>query len=97
MTVAELGRRMSSAEFSEWQQYALLEPFGPLREDERAGVVAAIVGNIARLFSKSRGEAFTPASFFPELREPEPTPMNLGDKIRAVLAAAAGRPVVRRR
>jgi len=29
MTVAELGRRMSSAEFSEWMAYAHVEPVGP--------------------------------------------------------------------
>jgi hypothetical protein len=82
MTVAELGRRMSSAEFTGWLEYAALEPFGPLREDLRAGQLASLVANIAG--SKDA----TPATFFPELAEPEPEPEpeDLLTQIRAWIA-----------
>jgi hypothetical protein len=86
MTVAELGRRMSSAEFSEWQRYAALEPFGPLRDDERAGVVASVLANVYR----PRGrDPFGPADFFIELAPPkaEPTVEELRAKLLAWGAA----------
>jgi hypothetical protein len=91
MTVAELGVRMSSAEFTGWMAYAELEPFGPRREDERAGVLASLIANIARGMSKSEdSEPFTPASFFAELAErvpaPEPEPADLLAQIRAWIA-----------
>lgn len=66
MTVAELGVRMSSAEFTGWMAYAEMEPFGPLREDLRTGRLAALVAQIAG--SKDA----TPASFFPEIDPPKP-------------------------
>ncbi len=82
MTVAELGSRMSSREFSEWRQYAAEEPFGPLREDERAGVIASMLANPYR--AKGRA-AFVPSDFFHTLREPAPppTPADLATKLRA--------------
>lgn len=38
-TVAELGRRMSSRELSEWQLYEELEPFGERRADYRTASI----------------------------------------------------------
>lgn len=93
MTVAELGRRMSSAEFGDWIAYAEVEPFGPLHEDERAGVIAAVLANIYR---KSGHKPFGPMDFFQRARpvaDRLPTPAELGAKIRAALAAAAPRRV----
>ncbi len=46
MTVAEAQVRVSSDEFAEWQAYAMLEPFGGERDDERAGVIAATLANL---------------------------------------------------
>jgi hypothetical protein len=37
---------MTSNEFAEWQAYYLLEPFGPQREDQRAGTIASAVVNV---------------------------------------------------
>jgi len=84
MTVAELGRRMSSAEFTEWMVYARLEPFGPRREDERAGMVAAMVTNVAR-DAKSHPQAFTPDDFFPD---PERRPVAVEDRVARLKAWA---------
>jgi hypothetical protein len=84
MTVAEMGRRMSSAEFTEWMVYAQLEPFGPRREDERAGMVAAMVTNVARDV-KSHPRAFTPDDFFPD---PERRPVAVEDRVARLKAWA---------
>lgn len=84
MTVAELGVRMSSAEFTDWIAYAAREPFGPLQDDERAGQIAALVGNVALGMGKSQRERYKPADFFPALKAAEPPPMPLGQKLRAV-------------
>jgi hypothetical protein len=84
MTVAELGHRMSSAEFTEWMVYAQLEPFGPRREDERAGMVAAMVTNVARDV-KSHPRAFTPDDFFPD---PERRPVAVEDRVARLKAWA---------
>ena len=90
MTVAELGARMSSREFSEWRAFAAEEPFGPLREDERAGVIASMLANPYR--AKGR-EGFTPEDFFPSLKAPAPppTPEGLAAKLKAWAAADAKR------
>ena len=90
MTVAELGARMSSMEFSEWRAFAAEEPFGPLREDERAGVIASMLANPYR--AKGR-EPFVPADFFPSLREPVPPPTleGLAEKLKAWAATDAKR------
>jgi len=84
MTVAELGRRMSSAEFTEWMVYAQLEPFGPRRADERAGMIAAMVTNVARDV-KSHPAAFTPDDFFPD---PDRRPVTVDDRVARLKAWA---------
>lgn len=82
MPVALLLRSMSSAEFAEWQAFAALEPFGPAREDERAGQVAAVIANVNR---PKGHEPFTPASFFPNLVEERPA-VPLLAKLKATFA-----------
>lgn len=54
---------MSYREFLRWQLYAELEPFGPPRDDLRAGVVASAA--VSPWVKK--GDKVTPATFFPEL------------------------------
>lgn len=44
-SVAELGRRMTSREQSEWQVYEELEPFGERREDYRAASICLTIAN----------------------------------------------------
>ncbi len=58
----ELLDGMTAREAAEWMAYAEVEPFGPPREDQRAGQVAAAVANVHR--GKSR-EPFTPSDFLP--------------------------------
>ena len=49
---------LSKSEFDEWAEFYRLEPFGPAREDRRAGVIASMLS--------SNGQ---PEKFFPNLRE----------------------------
>lgn len=71
MTVAELGRRMSSREFTRWQRYAAVEPFGSPRDDLRAGEIAALIANVNR-DSRRRPQPFTPGDFFPQIAPLKP-------------------------
>jgi len=47
MTVRQLENSLSSQELSEWMAYYSIEPFGPAREDYRAGLIAATTANCA--------------------------------------------------
>lgn len=86
MTVAELGRRMSSAEFAEWVGYYEIEPFGDLRADYRAGIVASLIFNSNRV---ETAEPIGPDYFF---RPPAPaSPDLLNQKVRTFFSAAEGR------
>lgn len=68
-TVAELLAAMDSRELAEWQAFAQLEPFGEVRDDLRAGVVASTVANVNR---GKGGKAFQPSDFL-LYREPQTT------------------------
>lgn len=55
---------MTWEQFRAWQEYAELEPFGPQREDYRAGVIASTVVNASP--AKKRGaRPVKPTDFFP--------------------------------
>jgi Protein of unknown function (DUF4035) len=58
--------QMPSHLLTEWMAYARLEPFGPLREDHRAGTLAALLANINR-DRKAQPDAFRPGDFFATL------------------------------
>jgi hypothetical protein len=64
---------MSSREFAEWAAYAQIEPFGPVRGDLRAGVVASVIAEVYRDPDK-RSEPFTPAEFMPMFDWDAPVP-----------------------
>ncbi len=49
---------MSRGELLEWQAFYELEPFGPAREDLRAGTIAAMLSS----------NGATPGTFFPNLK-----------------------------
>lgn len=66
MPVGEMLARMSSAELTYWIAYASLEPFGPLAEEQRAGVVASTV---YAMNAGKRAKPMGPSDFFPALRE----------------------------
>lgn len=73
MTVRELLARIDAAELAEWQAYAALEPFGPLREDLRAGTTAALM---ATAWGRKRYE---PMDFFRELDPTGGKPIEVDD------------------
>lgn len=72
--------RLTSGQWSDWLAFARLEPFGPQREDRRAGVLASLIANANR-DPKKRAEAWGPEHFFTELA-PEPIP--IAQKLRNV-------------
>lgn len=61
---------MTSAEFTEWQAYYQLEPFGEVVADERHGAALALHANLNRDV-KARPDPFVPDDFIPwrETRE----------------------------
>ncbi len=67
MSVKRAQREVDSEEFGWWMAYSLVEPFGPRRDDERAGVVAAVMRNAWR----AKGEEPVDwHAFFPPARPP---------------------------
>lgn len=74
-TLAELGQRMTAQEFGLWAALYAREPFGDVRGDLQAGIVAATVANYAgRMRSEGAGAA-QPGEFMPLIRQdttPEP-------------------------
>jgi len=58
--VADIENRMSYPEFCEWCEFYAIEPFGEIRADMRAGLVAARNYNKS-LPKNSRAKAITPA------------------------------------
>lgn len=68
MSVRRTQKEINSAEFAEWMAYEELEPFGPQREDERAGMIAATLANVNRDPEK-KSDPFVPFDFFPRLED----------------------------
>ncbi|WP_439630895.1 phage tail assembly protein T [Gemmata sp.] len=65
VTLEALARTMSASELALWISYYELEPFGPVRDDLRAGVVASIA-------AASNGMRVRPEEIFPSLRDDRP-------------------------
>ena len=63
--MAELQARMSYAEFVDWLAYYQIEPFGGVRGDLHAALVAAIIANANR-DPKKRRKPYTPGEFMPD-------------------------------
>lgn len=88
MSVKRCMREIDSQEFAEWMAYSLYEPFGPEREDQRAGMVAALIANVNR-DEKKRSEPYDVEDFFPryetlmETVEAAQEPVDLEAKIMA--------------
>ncbi len=57
-SVAWGAAHLSKREFDEWAEFYKLEPFGPAREDRRAGVIASMLSSNAK-----------PETFFRNLAE----------------------------
>lgn len=70
MTVRELLARIDSRELTEWRVYYGMNPWGPEREDLRAGTIASVMANC-----HSTEKTFQPSDFMPEFgaaqREPQ--------------------------
>lgn len=84
---------MDSAEFTEWQAYYQLEPFGELVADERHGSAAALLANINRN-PEARAEPWRSDDFITwrdtgAKAEPEPVllddPVDQSNLIRATM------------
>jgi len=71
-TVGRLLDEIGSDELTEWQAFALLEPFGGTVDDLRAGLAPAAALNLNRAEGK---EPISALAFFPwHDKEPEPEP-----------------------
>ncbi len=63
-TVRELLAEISSAELTEWQAYAVLEPFGEQLADQRHGIALSALANLHR-DPQRRSEPYRPEDFIP--------------------------------
>ena len=93
MSVRRALAEIDSAEFAEWMAYSQIEPFGPEREDQRFGVLAALIANVNR-DSKTKPEPFTVDEFFPRYEDllAQLNPADAGpppDKLQSKLTAWA--------
>ena len=64
---------MDARELAEWEAYELIEPFGQVRGDLQAGVIAAeIVNIVTQLYGKKKDKRATPADFLLKFEKPKP-------------------------
>ena len=82
MSVREAQQRIDSAEFAEWQAFALLEPFGD--EWRQAATIAHVTAAVWAGKKSPKVEAFMPATLRPEQRQMD------GDEILDVFRKLAG-------
>ena len=68
-TLDELGRTCSAEEFGLWAALYEVEPWGPLRDDLAAGVIASTIANVNR---GKDSPVFKPADFMPIMHPAEP-------------------------
>jgi hypothetical protein len=89
-TLEELGRTMSSQEFSLWLAMYKFDQWGELRGDERAGLIASTVANFAGMTRAAGAAPLSPSDFMlhlPKHEEPEQEP----DPVAFFTAVAAAR------
>lgn len=78
---------MTASQLTEWAAYFSLEPWGTDVDDQRAGVVAATVANMAgKVLPK--GKELSPSDLFPG-RLPKPEP-DLRAQVHAIFGPMAG-------
>jgi hypothetical protein len=85
MSVRRAQREISSAEFSEWMAYDLIDPIGERRADIRAGIIAAAVANTRR--RKKSDPVAKPETYMPKFYEPPaepPSPEEMFEKLKAL-------------
>jgi hypothetical protein len=81
-TVDELSRRIGSREFSEWQRFYRLDPWGPERLDLGAATIASTV-------AAGSGAKCSPTDFMPDFSPPPPEP--LADKLHRAFSLISNR------
>ena len=80
MPRAEMLSRMSSRELSEWIVYDAIEPFGQMRDELHAGIVASTVANSVR-DAKKRPDPYRSEDFMPHYETPELSPEERAVKV----------------
>ena len=65
-----LAKRITWAQLIEWEAYAQIEPFGAIRDNYHAGVVAKMIANVHKARSAS-GHEFTYEDFLLKFDTPE--------------------------
>jgi hypothetical protein len=90
--IGELQGRVTSREFAEYMAFHELEPFGPEREDLRAGIVASTIANANR--DPKKHGPYTADDFMPRYGaadvDDEPDEEELAAKIERAFAALGG-------
>ena len=88
--MAELLEGITARELTEWMAYARLEPFGELRADLRAGIVAATTANVHR---GRRQRPLKPEDFMPYAKAERARQRNhksLSARLRAAFSQMKG-------
>lgn len=67
-TVGELMQTISSDELTEWSAFYRLDPFGDLRQDMQAALIASTLANV----HAPKGTSYTMADFKLSFHRPEP-------------------------
>lgn len=81
---------MSSVEFAEWLAYARIVPFGEIKEDQRAGVIASAIVNV---HLKKGARLINWRDFFPTYEDRNKTPLDWREmlaKVEAINEALGG-------
>lgn len=73
-----LKKIMSAHDIAEAMAYDSMEPFGPIRDDFRSGIIASTIANVHR---GKGSKVFTPLDFVPKWR---PSKNPVADKIKAI-------------
>lgn len=76
---------MTRQEFLEWLAFYKLDPFGEIREDLRAGILAAAVVNTLRGVHGVKGRQVKPKDFMPTFRRRRMS----GDDMKSMLMGYA--------
>lgn len=89
-TVAELQDRMPQREYYDWVALWSLEPWGDVRGDMNAALLASLTANINR-DRRKKAKAFTPADFMPDFwRNRQGTTHRVASKAMAIFQQMIG-------
>lgn len=89
-TLEELGRTMSSQEFSLWLAMYQDDLWGELRDYERAGVIASTVANYAGMTRAKGADPARPSDFMPLMSKQDVEPESEPDPVAYFSAVAKG-------